>query len=91
MQVFVKAPTGQSITLTVEASDTIAYVKAKLEAKAGCPANRLRLSFGGEAARERPHALELQHPEGEHLAAVHQLMGCARSPGGPPREDLRCC
>jgi ubiquitin len=35
MQIFAKTPTGETITLEVEKSDTVADVKAKIQGKEG--------------------------------------------------------
>ncbi|CAK0818355.1 unnamed protein product [Prorocentrum cordatum] len=62
MQIFVKTLTGKTITLDVEASDTIDS-RGQDPGQGGHPAGPAAPDLRRQAAGGRPHAVGLQHPE----------------------------
>lgn len=46
MHIFVKIPSGETIKMEVEGSETIKEIKAKIEEKTGLPAKDYFLMFG---------------------------------------------
>ena len=52
MQVFVKTPTGTTVTLEVEPSDSVENVKAKVSDREGIPIDQVTLVFAGKTLEE---------------------------------------
>jgi hypothetical protein len=78
MQIFVTLPVGKTITLGVEASDTISTVKALVQNKEGIPRSQQRLIFADMDLEDGKSLKQHEIQDGDRLHLLMTLTGGAK-------------